>query len=30
MVDLSYSDPERDEDLFVDGLRRLIISFVPA
>lgn len=27
MVDLSYSDPERDEELFVDGLRRLIESF---
>ena len=27
MVDLSYSDPEQDEALFVDGLRRLIASF---
>jgi AcrR family transcriptional regulator len=27
MVDLSYSDPARDEELFVDGLRRLIVSF---
>lgn len=27
MVDLSYSDPERDEALFVDGLRRLIAGF---
>lgn len=30
MVDFSYSDPERDEELFVDGLRRLIASFVRA
>jgi AcrR family transcriptional regulator len=27
MVGLSYSDPEQDEALFVDGLRRLIASF---
>ncbi|MBS1677643.1 MAG: TetR family transcriptional regulator [Actinobacteria bacterium] len=27
MVNLSYSDPVRDEELFVDGLRRLIASF---
>jgi AcrR family transcriptional regulator len=27
MVNISYSDPVRDEDLFVDGLRRLIHSF---
>lgn len=30
MIDLSYSDPEQDEELFVDGLRRLIASFVPS
>jgi len=29
MMDVSYSDPGRDEELFVDGLRRLIASFVP-
>jgi AcrR family transcriptional regulator len=29
MMDLSYSDPERDEQLFLDGLRRLIASFTP-
>ena len=29
MMDLSYSDPERDEQLFLDGLRRLIASFAP-
>jgi hypothetical protein len=29
IVDLSYSDPERGEELFVDGLRPLIASFVP-
>lgn len=29
MMDLSYSDPERDEQLFLDGLRRLIASFSP-
>jgi AcrR family transcriptional regulator len=28
VVDLSYADPKRDEELFVDGLRRLIASFV--
>lgn len=27
MMDLSYADPERDEQLFLDGLRRLIVSF---
>jgi AcrR family transcriptional regulator len=27
MMNVSYSDPERDEELFVDGLRRLIVSF---
>jgi AcrR family transcriptional regulator len=27
MVNISYSDPVRDEELFVDGLRRLIQSF---
>lgn len=27
MMDLSYSNPKRDEELFVDGLRRLIASF---
>ncbi|HET7444133.1 MAG TPA: TetR/AcrR family transcriptional regulator [Solirubrobacterales bacterium] len=30
MIDLSYANPDRDEELFVDGLRRLIASFVPA
>lgn len=29
MMDISYADPERDEQLFVDGLRRLIASFAP-
>ena len=29
MMDLSYSNPERDEQLFLDGLRRLIVSFTP-
>jgi AcrR family transcriptional regulator len=29
MMDLSYSDPKRDEELFLDGLRRLIASFTP-
>jgi hypothetical protein len=29
MVDLSFTDPERDEELFVQGLRRLIASFAP-
>lgn len=27
MVDLSFTDPRRDEDLFVQGLRRLIAGF---
>ncbi len=27
MVDLSSTDPQRDEELFVQGLRRLIASF---
>lgn len=27
MVDLSFTDPQRDEELFVQGLRRLIASF---
>jgi hypothetical protein len=27
MMNVSYSDPERHEELFVDGLRRLIVSF---
>jgi AcrR family transcriptional regulator len=27
MVDLSFTDPERDEELFVQGLRRMITSF---
>jgi AcrR family transcriptional regulator len=27
MVDLSFTDPERDEELFVQGLRRMIASF---
>jgi AcrR family transcriptional regulator len=28
MMDISYTDPERDEELFVQGLRRLIAGFV--
>jgi AcrR family transcriptional regulator len=27
MMDLSYTDPKRDEELFLDGIRRLIASF---
>ena len=30
MVDLSVRDPDRDEELFADGLRRLMNSFQPA
>lgn len=30
MMDLSYADPARDEELFLDGLRRLIVSFAPS
>ncbi|HEX4217979.1 MAG TPA: TetR/AcrR family transcriptional regulator [Acidimicrobiales bacterium] len=29
MMDLSVTDPARDEDLFVEGLRRLIAGFAP-
>ena len=29
MMDVSCADPERDEQLFLDGLRRLIASFTP-
>jgi AcrR family transcriptional regulator len=30
MMDLSITDPARDEELFVEGLRRLIAGFAPA
>jgi hypothetical protein len=30
MMDLSITDPVRDEELFVEGLRRLIAGFAPA